>query len=206
MTNYPAIYDGPLGWTLGQIWGNLVDRLIIGTANAIPMIIVGVVFLLVGFFIIKTLRKVMTGVIGRTPINKNIASVGIKVVYFLMLYILIIAFLEIIGLGQIALALGGVIALLGLAAGMAMSGVLGDFVAGSFLMSDKDFAEGFVVETAGVKGVVETIDTRKTRIRSDDGVLHVIPNKTVEGAAWKVIARAPPKKAEVKEAKTEAAK
>jgi small conductance mechanosensitive channel len=177
-----------------------------GVANAIPMIIVGVIFLLIGYGIVKFLRGILTGVIGKMPINKNIASVGIKIVYFLMLYILIISFLEIIGLGQIALALGGVIALLGLAAGMAMSGVLGDFVAGSFLMSDKDFAEGFVVETAGVKGVVESIDARKTRIRTEDGVLHVIPNKTVEGAAWKVYARTAPKKTETKEEKKAAAK
>lgn len=186
---YPPLYDGPLGWTLGQIWGNLVERLILGTAEAVPALVAGLLFLLIGLAFARLLRRALRTTAARTPVNPKFASLLIKVVYFFLVYVLLVAFLEIIGLGQIALALAGVIALLGLAIGMATSGVLGDIVAGAFLLGDKDFQAGFTVQTAGVTGVVEDVDLRKVRIRGEDGTLHVVPAKKVEGDVWKVLAR-----------------
>lgn len=187
--SYPALYEGPLGWTLGQIWGNLVDRLILGIAEAIPAIVAGILFLLVGLAFAKLLRRILQSVVARSRVAPKFASLLVKVVYFFLVYVLLVAFLEIIGLGQIALALAGVIALLGLAIGMATSGVLGDIVAGAFLLGDRDFRAGFTVQAAGVTGVVEDVDLRKVRIRDEDGTLHVVPAKKVEGDVWKVLAR-----------------
>lgn len=153
------------------------------------MVVGGVVFLLLALAVIRVVRGVLHASIKRTPIDAKIGGILVKGVYFMMLFTVIVAFLEMIGLTSVALALGASIAFMALAVGMAMNAVLGDFVAGGFLLGEKDFGAGFVVEAGGVKGTVVDVDMRKTRIKSDDGVLYVIPNKAVEGATWKVLSR-----------------
>lgn len=174
---------------LENIWTNLKTELLDGIPNAIVLVIGGVIFLIVALIIIMVIKGILRKVFGRMPINKKLSSLIVTAIYALMLFTIMVAFLEMIGLGQIALALGAAIAFIALAIGLAMNSVLGDFVAGGFLLGEKDFGEGFVVEAAGVKGTVVDVDMRKTRIQGEDGVLYVIPNKAVEGATWKVFKR-----------------
>jgi len=191
------IVDGIVSF-LSNTWNQLNDSLISGIPNAIVLVIGGVIFLAVALIIIRVIRTVIGTAIGHMPIDKKIGGLLVKAIYALMLFTVIVAFLEMIGLNNIALALGASIAFIALAVGMAMNSVLGDFVAGGFLIGEKDFGKDFVVEAAGVKGTVVDVDMRKTRIMADDGVLHVIPNKAVETATWKVIKRPPPAPAKKK--------
>ncbi|HUS56852.1 MAG TPA: mechanosensitive ion channel domain-containing protein [Thermoplasmata archaeon] len=172
-----------------QIWENLRSNLLDGIPETFLMIVGGLIFLLVAILIIKVIRRVLSMFIKRTPIDKKVGDILVKSIYGLMLFVIIVAFLEMIGLSQIALALGATIAFMALAIGLAMNNVLGDFVAGGFLLGEKDFGPGFVVEAAGIKGTVIDVDMRKTRIKAEDGILHVVPNKAVEGAIWKVLER-----------------
>lgn len=182
---------------LSGIWDNLNDRLLSGIPDAFVAIIGGVIFLLVALLVIMLIRRVLKGIFGRMPMNKMVGDLIVKAIYALMLFTIMVAFLEMIGLGQIALALGAAIAFMALAIGLAMNNVLGDFVAGGFLLGEKDIGPGFEVEAAGVKGTVVEIDMRKTRIKAEDGVLHVIPNKAVESATWKVFKRPPEEKKKI---------
>ena len=97
--------------------------------------------------------------------------------------------LQSLGLDQIALAIGGSISLIALGVATAASGNLGDIIAGVFLASDPDFGTGFTISTNNIVGVIEHVDLRKTRLRTADGKLHVLPNKLVEGNDWIVEAR-----------------
>lgn len=160
-----------------------------GIPDAFIAVIGGVIFLLIGYLIISLIRRVLKGIFGKLPMNKMVSDLIVKGVFFLMFFIIMIAFLEMIGLGQIALALGAMIAFLALAVGLAMNNVLGDFVAGGFLLGENDIGVGFEVEAAGVKGTVIEIDMRKTRMKGEDGILYVIPNRAVESATWKVFKR-----------------
>ncbi len=172
-----------------DVWTNLYDSLVKGIPDTIVLVVGGVIFLALALLIIKVVRGVLSAGVKRMPIDEKIGGLLVKAVYFLMLFTVIVAFLEMIGLTSIALALGASIAFIALAVGMAMNSVLGDFVAGGFLLGEKDFGKNFVVEAGGVKGTVVDVDMRKTRIKGDDGVLYVIPNKAVEGATWKVLSR-----------------
>lgn len=172
-----------------DIGTNLRENLIDGIPDTIVLVLGGVIFLIVALLIIRVVRSALSAMIGRAPIDKKIGGLLVKSIYMLMLFTIIVAFLEMIGLTQIALALGASIAFIALAIGLALNTVLGDFVAGGFLLGEKDFGAGFVVEAAGVKGTVVDVDMRKTRIQGEDGLYYVIPNKAVEGATWKVIKR-----------------
>lgn len=186
------LVDGIVSF-LTNTWNQLNENLIRGIPDAIVLVLGGVVFLAVALLIIRMVRSVLSATGRRMPLDQKVGGLLVKAVYALMLFTVVVAFLEMIGLHNIALALGGAIAFIALAVGMAMNSVLGGFVSGGFLLGEKDFGQGFVVEAAGVKGTVMDVDMRKTRIRGDDGVLYVIPNKAVEGATWKVLSRPPSK-------------
>jgi len=177
---------------LTHVWDQLNASLISGIPNAIVLVIGGVIFLAVALVIIRLIRMILSTAMRKMPIDAKIGGLLVKAVYGLMMFTVVVAFLEMIGLHNIALALGASIAFIALAVGMAMNTVLGDFVAGGFLIGEKDFGKGFQVEAAGVKGTVLDVDMRKTRIQGDDGILYVIPNKAVEGATWKVMKRPAP--------------
>ena len=172
-----------------DVWTNLRENLLNGIPDTIVLVLGGVIFLIVALLIIRLIRTSISAMMNRTPIDKRVGGLLVKVIYMLMMFTVIVAFLEMIGLTQIALALGASIAFIALAIGLALNNVLGDFVAGGFLLGEKDFGAGFVVEAAGVKGTVVDVDMRKTRIQGEDGLYYVIPNKAVEGATWKVIKR-----------------
>ncbi|MEP7288248.1 MAG: mechanosensitive ion channel domain-containing protein [Chloroflexota bacterium] len=100
-------------------------------------------------------------------------------------WILIMAgILQALNLNELAIAVGGSISLVALGIATAASGNLGDIIAGVFLASDPDFGSGFVIKTGDISGTIERIDLRKTRIRAEDGKLHVVPNKAIESTVW----------------------
>jgi hypothetical protein len=68
---------------------------------------------------------------------------------------------------------------------------LADIIAGVFLASDPDFGTGFTIKSGEITGVIERIDLRKTRVRGQDGKLHIIPNKDIESKIWIVEQRPP---------------
>jgi small-conductance mechanosensitive channel len=69
--------------------------------------------------------------------------------------------------------LGGAIAL---AVGFAAQDLLGNFVAGVFILKDKPFEPGDWIEWDGKAGRVEDIDLRVSRVRTFDNELITVPN------------------------------
>jgi small conductance mechanosensitive channel len=120
----------------------------------------------------------------RTRIKPAIVDLGVASVQGIGILVILSASLQALGLDQIALAVGGSLSLIALGVATAASGNLGDIIAGVFLASDPDFGTGFVITTNGITGSIEHVDLRKTRIRTEDGKLHIIPNKSVEGNSW----------------------
>ena len=89
-----------------------------------------------------------------------------------------------LNLNEMAFDVGGSISLVALGIATAASGNLGDIIAGVFLASDPDFGNGFTIKTGEIIGTIERIDLRKTRVRTEDGKLHIVPNKSIESTVW----------------------
>ncbi|MBS1263390.1 MAG: Large-conductance mechanosensitive channel MscMJLR [Methanonatronarchaeales archaeon] len=62
----------------------------------------------------------------------------------------------------------------------ALKGVIGDVVAGVYLLRDPDFSVGDRIVTGEGFGEVVDVDLRKTRIRTEDGDLLVVSNSSVD--------------------------
>ena len=69
-----------------------------------------------------------------------------------------------LGLTQIALALGGTVALVGMSLASGLNTIPQDLLAGIFLISDDDLAVGSIVKTGSVEGRLEKVTIRKTKV------------------------------------------
>jgi small conductance mechanosensitive channel len=67
----------------------------------------------------------------------------------------------------------------GVVLGLGAQAFVGDIVGGFFILFESLFLVGDLVEVAGIRGRVEEIGVRITKIRDDAGVLHAIPNGEV---------------------------
>ena len=71
----------------------------------------------------------------------------------------------------------------GVAIGLGAQAFVGDIVAGFFILLENLFLVGDFITVAEVKGKVEEIGVRVTKIRDENGVLHSIPNGEVRKVA-----------------------
>ena len=148
----------------------------------------------VGFISIQWgLRPLGGWLLRRTRLKPAVMSVTLSMATAVAWILVISGVLAALGLTVVAAAVSGSIALVALAVANAAKGTTSDIIAGLFLAVDEDLRLGWRIKTGSVEGVVEKIDLRKIRIRDDQGHLHVIPNRTVEGAEWVVLEPGEPK-------------
>jgi len=88
--------------------------------------------------------------------------------------------------GAAGVALGGFI---GMVIGFATQQVLGQAIAGLFVLLARPIRIGDYVTAAGETGVVEDITSLFTIIRKDDGTLALIPNNSLIGSKIYIIKR-----------------
>jgi len=70
--------------------------------------------------------------------------------------------------------------IVGLAVGFGAQNLVRDVLAGFFILFEDQFAVGDYIEAVGVAGVVEEVGLRITRLRDFSGVLHIVPNGTID--------------------------
>ena len=119
---------------------------------------------------------------GAINLRRTATVVGILTSTFRVVIWTIVTFLI---LGQIGIDLGPLIAgagIVGVALGFGAQSLVRDFLSGFFILLENQFTVGDAVELISdvsgtrVNGRVESLTLRTTAVRSDDGVLHVVPN------------------------------
>jgi small conductance mechanosensitive channel len=86
-------------------------------------------------------------------------------------------------LGELGVDLKPILAgagIAGLAIGFGAQTLVKDLITGFFILLENQFRVGDVVQTAGVAGLVESINLRTTVLRDIEGRVHVIPNGSIE--------------------------
>ena len=89
-------------------------------------------------------------------------------------------------LEQIGLDVGPAIAglgVVGIAIGFGAQAIVRDFFSGILILLENQYAQGDVVEIAGVTGTVEELTLRRTVLRDADGVVHNVPNGEIKVAS-----------------------
>lgn len=89
-------------------------------------------------------------------------------------------------LGQVGVNIGPALAslgILGLAVSFGAQTLIKDLINGLFILMEDQYGIGDVVRVAGISGLVEDVNLRRTVLRDLDGVVHHIPNSEIAVAS-----------------------
>ena len=98
----------------------------------------------------------------------------------------IVAIAGLMVLGELGLNIGPAIAglgVVGIAVGFGAQSLVRDYLNGSLILVENQFAKGDVIRVAGVSGTVEDFNLRRTTLRDLDGVVHTVPNGEIRVAS-----------------------
>lgn len=106
--------------------------------------------------------------------DPNIIQLIQRLLYIVAIAVIFITTLSMLNVPITAFAfLSGAVAI---GFGFGAQNIINNFISGWILMGEKPIRIGDFLEVEGVKGIVEEINTRSTRIRRVDGVHMLIPN------------------------------
>ncbi len=73
--------------------------------------------------------------------------------------------------------------ILGLAVGFGAQSLVKDIINGLFILIENQYGIGDVVQVAGISGLVQEVNLRRTILRDLDGIVHYIPNGEINIAS-----------------------
>lgn len=156
--------------TFTSVLDETATRLLANLIEALPTVIGGLVFLVVaGAAVVVFMRLVRFGLRRTLPGAETAYRQFVARLVALFLWFGVgLGFLTILGLQQIAAALGTASGFVALGVSYALSGMLADAVAGIYLLKDPDFNPGDEVVVGDMTGTVDDIELRKTRFTVDE--------------------------------------
>jgi small conductance mechanosensitive channel len=142
--------------------------------------IVGALFILTGgFFLAKWAGNLLMRSLMRREMEPPVRTLIVRGVRLIIFALTAVIALDKFGV-QVAPLVAG-IGVAGVGIGFAMQGVLGNLIAGFFIILVKPFRVGEYIELLGVQGEVVTIELFNTRLAHPDRSLVVIPNRKIVG-------------------------
>ncbi|TXS92864.1 mechanosensitive ion channel [Parahaliea maris] len=131
-------------------------------------------FILAGFTVILWSARVLRSSLGRRGTDPNAVQLVIRAYQIVGLVILGLVTLDLLGVPLTAFAfVSGAVAI---GIGFGAQNIINNFISGWILMWERPIKIGDFLEIDDVRGTVEAINTRSTRIRRVDGVHLLIPN------------------------------
>jgi len=161
-------------------------------ATTLPNLPKAIVVFAVGVLIIRVLSIILARILGLTKLPKGLIKVTIRLLDTVLWMLLIIAILQLMGLSNVAFALSGAFAVLALAFSNGISATVTDTISGLNLARDRHFRIGDRVTVGDHKteGIIIDLDTRKTRLKDDKGMIHILPNSIIDKNEWILVERA----------------
>jgi small conductance mechanosensitive channel len=155
------------------------------------LLVIGVAFVLLRL-VGKTMPSLVHSYLGRRAgeaaqdseiekRSKTLEGVILKTFTTLVLVVVVLMVLSELGVGiGPVLAGAGVV---GIAVGFGAQNLIRDYLAGVFVLLEDQYRVGDVVRVAGVSGVVEDFNLRRTVLRDLDLVAHSVPNGEIRVAS-----------------------
>jgi len=142
-----------------------------------------------------TLRRLIPPIIKRTVTQRmkggleeeikqrsnTLSSVLIKTGLVIIVIFALFTILPEFGINITAMLAG--LGILGIAIGFGAQSLIRDYLSGIFILLEDQYDVGDVVRIAGIAGLVEEVDLRRTVLRDLDGIVHSIPNGEIKAAS-----------------------
>lgn len=153
----------------GSVPTRTLDALVDNFTAAAPRLLTGVIFLLIAGVVVKLLmlgvrRGLNRAFPGESPVYRQFVA---TIIAGFLWFGVLLSFLSIVGLSDIAAALGTASGFLALGIAYALSSMIADAVAGVYLLRDPDFMPTDTVTVGDMTGTIKTIELRKTRFDVD---------------------------------------
>jgi small conductance mechanosensitive channel len=148
-----------------------------------PKVVLAIITLVLGSWVIRLLTTVIDRALDKMKFDDTLQPYLVGISSSLLKVMLYISVIGMLGVQTTSLI--AVLGAAGLAVGMALQGSLGNFAGGVLILIFKPIKKGDLIETAGVVGVVESIQPFVTVLLSPDNIVHYIPNGEVSSGAIK---------------------
>jgi len=183
------------------LWGALTDG-DVSRADLIRMwtdlgvpIVKALVLIIAVFVIARWLGRLTVRVATRSHIEVTLAKFFGNIVRYAMLVLGGLAVLSTFGVETTSFA--AVIAALGFAVGMALSGTLGNAASGILLLVFRPFKVGDVVSAGGVTGKIEELGLFTTTFDTPDNRRIIVPNNSIFGSTIENVTFHPTRRVDV---------
>jgi len=130
--------------------------------------------LLIGYYLIHKSNKLIVARLTKQDIDRDLVLLIQRLYLIVTLVLLGLVALSFLNVPLTAFAF--VSGALAIGIGFGAQNIVNNFISGWILMWERPIRIGDFLEIGEVKGTVETINTRSTRIRRTDGVHLLIPN------------------------------
>ncbi|MCK4397395.1 MAG: mechanosensitive ion channel family protein [Methanophagales archaeon] len=138
----------------------------------------------VAFFVIGLIKRLIRRFLSTTVLPLDAQNLLRRIaVYGLWFAVLMYVTVE-LKLEEIFMPLLGASVLVGAAVALAVKNTLSDAVAGIFLLLDRQFNIGDEIETMKYRGEIIDVTLRKTRLKTGDGTIVVLPNGKIDSSGW----------------------
>jgi small-conductance mechanosensitive channel len=170
---------------LERNWHNFVIQFV---ANDLPRLVVVLVIAfvlqrIIAIFVNRLRRRAdkQVGNSQRAAQLRTVAAIVRATSYGLIGFIVLLHILSLFNINLTPLlASAGVV---GVGIGLGAQSIFKDMINGIFILVEDQYNVGEVVTIAGLKGTVEDLTLRLTRLRDGDGTLYVIPNSQIATVA-----------------------
>lgn len=158
---------------MDTVLNKLIDYLSIYGLNVLAAIAIFVIGRWGARFGSNMLERVLI----RSRVEKTLTVFIKNIAYFATLTFVVISSLNKLGVETNSFL--AIIGAAGLAVGLALQGSLSNFAAGVMMIILKPFALGDYIETSGIEGTVEELQTFNTVILMKDNKRAIIPNSKI---------------------------
>jgi small conductance mechanosensitive channel len=153
-----------------------VDLIELG--KRVGMTILGALALwILGSWLIRIAVRLTERAMNNQKVDKTVVGYVGSTMTITLKILLVVGILGFFGIQTTTFA--ALIAALGLAIGVAWSGLLANFAAGAFLVILRPFKTGDIISAGGITGTVEEIGLFSTTINTEDGVRTFVGNNKI---------------------------
>ncbi|QHJ12648.1 Small-conductance mechanosensitive channel [Paraglaciecola mesophila] len=146
---------------------------------ALPMLLLGLVFLVLCYLLAKPVSSLLVRPIGYLSQSQLIKLVTRRTISLLIILLGLYVFLRFAGLSEFAIAIVSGTGVMGLILGFAFRDIAENFISSLLLSVQKPFKIDDVIEVQGQLGIVKQVTARATTLVDFDGNHIQIPNATI---------------------------
>ena len=154
--------------------------------HIVPKLPGALLTLVMGFIVVEILRALFGLVLRALRTTKALEQILESTVTVILWAGVIALVLQSLGLNQIAIAISGSFAIIGIGLAAGANKLVADVVAGVFLAKNRNFKIGQKIKIDVVEGQIHSLDSRKVRVLGKDGSIYVVPNAKFDDLIWQV--------------------